>query len=254
MDDSITPLLADVSIAQPPLKRLPGSTNQIIQEVQEVRVRHTSIWGRLAGLKDPVDGPFPAVEAACLSTFLFAGLSSCRRCQADTRSRSQRRRAGVQLAGRPLALRSIGYCSIVRDRGRKWREAMSQFQGCSLSVSAPCSRRCSRGIETGSGNGGSQQQHLEGAGEEFSLKTPQFPGDQSRFRLARPSNEAKLVILSSPASRRSFIRVFDENPIFQPFINTSEDASEQRRLYRPRRVCASAADKRTFQKPCGSWR
>lgn len=49
-----------------------------------------------------------------------------------------------------------------------------------------------------------EDQHLEAAGEEFSLKIPQFPGDQCRLRLARPSNAAWLalpMLLASPDSR-----------------------------------------------------
>lgn len=62
--------------------------------------RHRSTWGTLAGLKDSGDGLFPEVEASYPPAFLFAGPSSC---QPDWRCRSQKGRAGVPLAGRPLA-------------------------------------------------------------------------------------------------------------------------------------------------------
>lgn len=108
-DDSITPVF----------------TAQLFHSFTQNGFDHT---GTLAGYMDTVDGSFSELRWLYLSIFLFSSEpSSCegrRRFQPDTRSRSQKPRPDVQLAGRQLVLHIIGYCSIVSDGGRKWRKAV----------------------------------------------------------------------------------------------------------------------------------
>lgn len=80
----------------------------------------------LAGFKDSEDGLFPEVEAAYPSAFLLAGPSSLIGGAVPRKGEPAFHWQG----GRSPPTRMD--VSIVRDCGRKWREAMSQFQGCSL--------------------------------------------------------------------------------------------------------------------------
>lgn len=131
---------------------------------------------------------------------------------------------------------------------------------CQLAVFQPLFTWEKRDQETEKTNR-AEEQHLEDAGEEFSLKIPQFPGDQRRVRLAKPSNEAtfktwlKLLACSLHLNcdtflSRSLIKTQFSTLLLASLLRRLKSLKmclEKGRLFRPRRrVCASAADKRTF--------
>lgn len=96
------------------------------------------------------------------------------------------------------------HCQRLWEEMEGSRVAISRMQPVVFQAAFTWEKRRSR--ETEEADWG-EDQHLEAAGEEFSLKIPQFPGDQCRLRLARlarPPNAAWLawpMLLASPHSR-----------------------------------------------------